>query len=178
MELHGQFDPKIIENEIRGYKKLIRYDEFFKNEIDIRQNKEIIGYVDGPPTMNGEPHVGHLRGRIIKDLWFRFQTLKHNKIIFRPGWDTQGLPVELQAEKELGLTGNKTENINKVGIEKIVETCKSIVKKRMDIGLFTMTILKENGRISKLLGIMGFYRKDLGLLHFVHHVKRLLVILK
>ena len=129
MELHGQFDPKIIENEIRGYKKLIRYDEFFKNEIDIRQNKEIIGYVDGPPTMNGEPHVGHLRGRIIKDLWFRFQTLKHNKIIFRPGWDTQGLPVELQAEKELGLTGNKTENINKVGVQKIVETCKSIVKK-------------------------------------------------
>ena len=129
MELHGQFDPKIIENEIRGYKKLIRYDEFFKKEIDIRQNKEIIGYVDGPPTMNGEPHVGHLRGRIIKDLWFRFQTLKQNKIIFRPGWDTQGLPVELQAEKELGLTGNKTENINKVGIQKIVETCKSIVKK-------------------------------------------------
>src|SRR5215204_4129765 len=129
MELYGQFDPKIIENEIRGYKKLIRYDEFFKKEIDIRQNKEIIGYVDGPPTMNGEPHVGHLRGRIIKDLWFRFETLKHNKIIFRPGWDTQGLPVELQAEKELGLTGNKTENINKVGIQKIVETCKSIVKK-------------------------------------------------
>lgn len=129
MELHGQFDPKIIENEIRGYKKLIGYDEFFKKEIDIRQNKELIGYVDGPPTMNGEPHVGHLRGRIIKDLWFRFQTLKQNKIIFRPGWDTQGLPVELQAEKELGLTGNKTENINKVGIQKIVETCKSIVKK-------------------------------------------------
>jgi isoleucyl-tRNA synthetase len=129
MELHGQFDPKIIENEIRDYKKLIRYDEFFKKEIDIRQNKNIIGYVDGPPTMNGEPHVGHLRGRIIKDLWFRFQTLKQDKVIFRPGWDTQGLPVELQAEKELGLTGNKTENINKVGIEKIVETCKSIVKK-------------------------------------------------
>ncbi len=54
--------------------------------------------------------------------------------------------------------------------------CLSIM--RMDIGLFTMTILKENGRISKLLGIMGFYRKDLGLLHFVHHVKRLLVIPK
>ena len=129
MELHGQFDPKIIENEIRDYKKLIRYNDFFKKEIDIRQNKKMIGYVDGPPTMNGEPHVGHLRGRIIKDLWFRFQTLNQNKVIFRPGWDTQGLPVELQAEKELGLTGNKTENINKVGIEKIVETCKSIVKK-------------------------------------------------
>jgi isoleucyl-tRNA synthetase len=129
MELHGQFDLKIIENEIRDYKKLIRYNDYIKKEMDLRQNKKMIGYVDGPPTMNGEPHVGHLRGRIIKDLWFRFQTLKQNKVIFRPGWDTQGLPVELQAEKELGLTGNKTENINKVGIEKIVETCKSIVKK-------------------------------------------------
>src|ERR687889_488444 len=129
MELHGQFDPKIIENEIRNYKKLIKYEEFIKKEIDNRYNKKTIGYVDGPPTMNGEPHVGHLRGRIIKDLWFRFHTLKQNKVIFRPGWDTQGLPVELQAEKELGLTGNKTENINKVGIQKIVETCKSIVKK-------------------------------------------------
>src|ERR671911_485807 len=129
MELHGQFDPKTIENEIRNYKKLIKYEEFIKKEIDNRHNKKIIGYVDGPPTMNGEPHVGHLRGRIIKDLWFRFHTLKQNKVIFRPGWDTQGLPVELQAEKELGLTGNKTENINKVGIQKIVETCKSIVEK-------------------------------------------------
>src|ERR671915_405075 len=129
MELHGQFDPKIIENEIRNYKKLIKYEEFIKKEIDNRHNKKIIGYVDGPPTMNGEPHVGHLRGRIIKDLWFRFHALKHNKVIFRPGWDSQGLPVELQAEKELELTGNKTENINKVGIQKIVETCKSIVEK-------------------------------------------------
>ena len=89
----------------------------------------MLGYVDGPPTMNGEPHVGHLRGRIIKDLWFRFNVLKQNKVIFRPGWDTQGLPVELQVEKELGLTGNKSDNIDKVGIEKIVQSCKSLVKK-------------------------------------------------
>src|SRR5918994_171630 len=95
MELHGQFDPKTIENEIRNYKKLIKYEEFIKKEIDNRHNKKIIGYVDGPPTMNGEPHVGHLRGRIIKDLWFRFHTLKQNK----------------------------------VRIQKIVETCKSIVEK-------------------------------------------------
>jgi len=150
MELHGQFDPKIIENEIRNYKKLIKYEEFIKKEIDNRHNKKIIGYVDGPPTMNGEPHVGHLRGRIIKDLWFRFHTLKQNKVIFRPGWDTQGLPVELQAEKELGLTGNKTENINKVGIQKIVETCKSIVvkynKKWIEVDeLLGMSFDYENG---------------------------------
>ncbi|MDQ3883414.1 MAG: isoleucine--tRNA ligase, partial [Thermoproteota archaeon] len=81
----------------------------------------------GPPTMNGEPHVGHIRGRIVKDLWYRFNTLQKKRVIFRAGWDTQGLPVELQAEKELGLTGSKAENVSKVGVEKIVETCKKIV---------------------------------------------------
>ena len=61
----------------------------------------LLGYIDGPPTLNGEPHVGHLRGRIMKDLWYRFKTLQKNNIIFRAGWDTQGLPIQLQAEKEL-----------------------------------------------------------------------------
>ena len=98
--------------------------DYLENEL---AGKEILGYIEGPPTMNGEPHAGHLRGRIIKDLWYRFNTLQKKKVIFRAGWDTQGLPVELQAEKELGLTGNKAENVGKVGVEKIVETCKKII---------------------------------------------------
>src|SRR5712692_7503303 len=77
--------------------------------------------------MNGEPHAGHLRGRIIKDLWYRFNTLQKKKVLFRAGWDTQGLPVELQAEKELGLTGSKRQNVSRVGLEKIVETCKKVI---------------------------------------------------
>src|ERR687890_2583934 len=121
MKLGGKFIAKEIENEMRDRLNTLDLGSLVEDEINRRG--DIVGYIEGPPTMNGEPHVGHLRGRIIKDLWFRFETLKHNKIIFRPGWDTQGLPVELQAEKELGLTGNKTENINKVGIQKIVETC-------------------------------------------------------
>ncbi|HSN96323.1 MAG TPA: class I tRNA ligase family protein, partial [Nitrososphaeraceae archaeon] len=80
------------------------------------------------PTMNGDPHAGHLRGRIIKDLWYRYNVLQKRNVVFRAGWDSQGLPVELQAEKELGLTGNKRDNIRKVGIEKIVATCKKIIK--------------------------------------------------
>src|SRR5574339_747726 len=129
MVLEAHFNAKLIERKIRDHMELIQFNKFIKNEIENRNNQKVLVYVDGPPTMNGEPHVGHLRGRIIKDLWFRFHTLKQNKVIFRPGWDSQGLPVELQAEKELELTGNKTENINKVGIQKIVETCKSIVEK-------------------------------------------------
>ncbi|MGD8431237.1 MAG: isoleucine--tRNA ligase, partial [Nitrosopumilaceae archaeon] len=125
MELSSKFDAKSIENQIKDYTK----------SIDIRQlifdsdKSEIIRFIEGPPTMNGIPHAGHLRGRVIKDLWYRFNTLKGKKIEFNGGWDTQGLPVELQVEKELGVTGGKTEAIKKFGIEKIVSECKNIVKK-------------------------------------------------
>jgi isoleucyl-tRNA synthetase len=125
MEFNTKFDAKAIENEVRNYLDNLDLRAHLENELT---GKELVGYIEGPPTMNGEPHAGHLRGRIIKDLWYRFNTLQKKKVIFRAGWDTQGLPVELQAEKELGLTGSKAENISKVGVEKIVETCKKIIQ--------------------------------------------------
>src|SRR5919197_791343 len=134
-ELQGQFDAKAIENQIRSYyldnttmdaKTLVENRE---EEDLVDKNDNLVSYIEGPPTMNGEPHVGHLRGRIIQDLWYRFNTLQKKKVIFRAGWDTQGLPVELQAEKELGLTGSKADNINKVGVEKIVESCKKLIRR-------------------------------------------------
>jgi isoleucyl-tRNA synthetase len=88
-----------------------------------------LGYVEGPPTLNNQPHVGHVRGRMMKDLWYRFSTLEGENIVFRGGWDTQGLPVELQAEKEMGLSGNKWEDLEKVGVEKLVEECKRLIAK-------------------------------------------------
>ena len=124
MEFATKFDAKAIENEVRGYLDNLDLRAYLENEL---AGKELVGYIEGPPTMNGEPHAGHLRGRIIKDLWYRFNTLRKRKVIFRAGWDTQGLPVELAAEKELGLTGSKAENISKVGIEKIIETCKKLI---------------------------------------------------
>ncbi|MER3408474.1 MAG: isoleucine--tRNA ligase, partial [Nitrososphaera sp.] len=125
MEFNTRFDAKAIENEVRGHLEGIDLKALLENEL--ADGKPLVGYIEGPPTMNGEPHAGHLRGRVIKDLWYRFNTLRKNKVIFRAGWDTQGLPVELAAEKELGLTGSKAENISKVGIEKIVETCKRLI---------------------------------------------------
>ena len=125
MELAGKYDAKAIESEIRRYLHSIDLSSLLENEL--RDNKQLVAFIDGPPTMNGEPHAGHLRGRIIKDLWYRFSTLQKKKVLFRAGWDTQGLPVELQAEKELGLTGNKMENVSKVGLEKIVEACKKVI---------------------------------------------------
>lgn len=124
MHFSVNFNAKAIENNVRDYLDSLDLAAHLEAEL---AGKEIIGYIEGPPTMNGEPHVGHIRGRIIKDLWYRFNTLQKKRVIFRAGWDTQGLPVELQAEKELGLTGSKAENVGKVGVEKIVETCKKIV---------------------------------------------------
>ncbi len=125
MKLSSKFDAKAIESEVKEYIKSIDVERLiFESD-----KPEKIMFIEGPPTMNGVPHAGHLRGRVIKDLWYRFNTLQGKKIVFNGGWDTQGLPVELQAEKELGVTGGKSEVIEKVGIEKLVEECKRIVKK-------------------------------------------------
>src|ERR687891_106403 len=124
MHFNVNFNAKAIENNVRNYLANLNLAAYLEKDL---VGKELVGYIEGPPTMNGEPHVGHIRGRIIKDLWYRFNTLQKKRVIFRAGWDTQGLPVELQAEKELGLTGSKAENVSKVGVEKIVETCKKIV---------------------------------------------------
>jgi isoleucyl-tRNA synthetase len=101
MELSSKFDAKLIENQIKEYTKSINIGKLISDS----DKPENIRFIEGPPTMNGIPHAGHLRGRVIKDLWYRFNTLKGKKIEFNGGWDTQGLPVELQVEKELGVTG-------------------------------------------------------------------------
>ena len=126
MQLSKEFNSKKIEEEIKGYLSNL---DLHKIILESPQKDQKIMFIEGPPTMNGIPHAGHLRGRIIKDLWYRYMTLKGNKVIFNAGWDTQGLPVELQAEKELGVTGGKTQIVKTIGIEKLVSECKKIVKK-------------------------------------------------
>ena len=128
MKLGDKFELKTFENQVRAYYDDPTIKRNIKEYLGDSENfKTTIGYVEGPPTMNGEPHLGHIRGRIIKDLWFRKSTIEKKKMEFQPGWDSQGLPVELQAEKILGLTGNKSDNLRKVGIKKIVETCKKLI---------------------------------------------------
>src|SRR6476659_11290305 len=126
MEVYTKFDPKKIEGDIRSY--LSDLDQASLLNKELSNANSVLGYIEGPPTLNGEPHVGHLRGRIIKDMWYRLKTLQKYRVIFRAGWDTQGLPVELQAEKLLGLTGSKSENIKRVGVESIVNACKQLIQ--------------------------------------------------
>jgi len=126
MEISHEFNAKQIEEQIRNkFSSLDLQKLIFESPNKTKK----IAFIEGPPTMNGTPHAGHLRGRVIKDLWYRYMTLCGNKVIFNAGWDTQGLPVELQAEKELGISGSKSEVIESAGIEKLVSECKKIVFK-------------------------------------------------
>jgi len=125
MELERGFDPKRIESQIREYRKGLDLERLIEDS----DKPERIRFIEGPPTMNGVPHAGHLRGRVIKDVWYRLKTLQGSKVSFNAGWDTQGLPVELQAEKELGVTGGKSEVIEKIGVERLVSECKRLVKR-------------------------------------------------
>jgi len=125
MELERGFDPKRIESQIREYRKGLDLERLIEDS----DKPERIRFIEGPPTMNGVPHAGHLRGRVIKDVWYRLKTLQGSKVSFNAGWDTQGLPVELQAEKELGVTGGKSEVIEKIGVERLVSECKRLVQR-------------------------------------------------
>ena len=125
-QLATAYDWKQIEDRVRRF-----YDRpGVRGEISKAvAGSKPVGYVEGPPTLNNQPHIGHVRGRMMKDLWYRYRTLEGENIVFRGGWDTQGLPVELQAEKELGLSGNKWEDLQRVGVDKLVAACKEIIGK-------------------------------------------------
>ncbi len=94
---------------------------------DQREGAEIFTFFDGPPTANGRPHIGHVETRAIKDLIPRYKTMKGYKVFRKAGWDTHGLPVELEVEKELGINGKP--QIEQYGIEPFISKCKESVWK-------------------------------------------------
>ena len=92
-----------------------------------RDGSERFTFFDGPPTANGKPHIGHIETRVIKDLIPRYQTMKGKSVLRKAGWDTHGLPVELEVEKALGLDGKP--QIEQYGIEPFIGECKKSVWK-------------------------------------------------
>lgn len=107
--------------------------EFWKDndvfEKSVKQNEgaEEFSFYDGPPTANGKPHIGHILTRVMKDLIPRYQTMKGRHVLRKAGWDTHGLPVELEVEKMLGMDGKQ--DIEKYGIEPFIKQCKQSVWK-------------------------------------------------
>ena len=102
-------------------------NDIFKKSMEQRKQGETYTFYDGPPTANGKPHIGHVLTRVIKDMIPRYRTMKGYMVPRKAGWDTHGLPVELEVEKMLGLDGK--EQIEQYGLEPFIEHCKESVWK-------------------------------------------------
>ena len=96
-----------------------------QKNFDLNKGKRYFTFYDGPPTANGKPHVGHIETRVMKDIIPRYKVMKGYRVIRKAGWDTHGLPVELEIEKKLGISGK--EQIEEYGVEKFVKECKESV---------------------------------------------------
>jgi isoleucyl-tRNA synthetase len=121
------YRPLELEKEIREFWQKNHTKEKLA-EFREKNNSGISGWVEGPPTLNGVPHVGHARGRTMKDLHYRWKTMQGYYMPFWAGWDCQGLPVELEVEKLLGVK-NKRELLERVGEELFIQECKKAIMK-------------------------------------------------
>lgn len=111
-----------MENQVS---KMWKEKDIIKKSFAENEGKRYFTFYDGPPTANGKPHVGHIETRVMKDLIPRYKVMKGYKVIRKAGWDTHGLPVELEIEKKLGISGK--EQIEEYGVEKFVKECKESV---------------------------------------------------
>ncbi|WP_459479795.1 isoleucine--tRNA ligase [Clostridium saccharoperbutylacetonicum] len=105
--------------------KLWKEKDIIKKSFDSNQDGEYFTFYDGPPTANGRPHVGHILTRVMKDIIPRYKVMKGHRVLRKAGWDTHGLPVELEIEKKLGISGK--EQIEDFGVENFIKECKDSV---------------------------------------------------
>ena len=119
-------DLKFVDRE-KEVEKFWEENHIFEKSMENRKEGETYTFYDGPPTANGKPHIGHVLTRVIKDMIPRYQTMKGKMVPRKAGWDTHGLPVELEVEKLLGLDGK--DQIEEYGLEPFIGKCKESVWK-------------------------------------------------
>ncbi len=119
-------DLGFVERE-KATRKFWEKNGIFEKSIEDRRDGKYYTFFDGPPTANGKPHIGHVLTRVIKDMVPRYRTMKGDKVLRKAGWDTHGLPVELEVEKKLGIDGK--EQIEAYGLEPFIGHCKESVWK-------------------------------------------------
>jgi isoleucyl-tRNA synthetase len=121
------YRPLELEQQVREFweKNKVRHK---LEQFRLKSNKGFLGFVEGPPTLNGIPHVGHARGRVMKDLRYRWKTMQGFYVPFWAGWDCQGLPVELEVERELNVR-SKRDIAERVGEDRFVAECKKVIMK-------------------------------------------------
>lgn len=119
-------DLKFVERE----KEVLKYwkdNKVFEKSLKFREGNDVFTFYDGPPTANGKPHIGHIITRTIKDIIPRYKSMKGYNVLRKAGWDTHGLPVELEVEKLLGINGKP--QIEEYGVEPFIQKCKESVWK-------------------------------------------------
>ena len=119
-------DLNLVERE-KQVEEFWKENRIFEKSMKMREGCETFTFYDGPPTANGKPHIGHVLTRVIKDMIPRYKTMKGYDVPRKAGWDTHGLPVELEVEKKLGLDGK--EQIEEYGLEPFIGHCKESVWK-------------------------------------------------
>ncbi len=134
-------DLNFVERE-KQVEKFWRDQKIFEKSVESRKGKTPYVFYDGPPTANGKPHIGHVLTRVIKDMIPRYRTMKGYMVPRKAGWDTHGLPVELEVEKMLGLDGK--EQIEQYGLEPFIEHCKE-------------SVWKYKGMWEEFSGTVGFW---------------------
>lgn len=128
MSMYKKVDASL--NFVEREKEVVEYwkeNRVFEESVKKNEGNEEFSFYDGPPTANGKPHIGHILTRVMKDIVPRYQTMKGRHVLRKAGWDTHGLPVELEVEKKLGFD-HKTE-IEAYGIEPFIKECKQSVWK-------------------------------------------------
>ncbi len=126
MSMYKKVDTSL--NFVEREKDIVEYwneNKIFEKSMQATEGNEEFSFYDGPPTANGKPHIGHILTRVMKDIVPRYKTMKGKHVLRKAGWDTHGLPVELEVEKKLGME-NKTE-IEGYGIEPFIKQCKQSV---------------------------------------------------
>ena len=126
--MYRKADPN--QNMLENEEKVSQFwedHEIFKKSVEEKEGHPVYMFYDGPPTANGKPHIGHVETRVIKDLIPRYRTMKGYQVPRKAGWDTHGLPVELEVEKEIGIEGK--DQIEEYGIEPFIKKCKESVWK-------------------------------------------------
>jgi len=166
---YKQLNLPEINKEILEFWKL---NETFQKSISTREGKKEYTFYEGPPSANGMPGIHHVMGRAIKDIFCRFKTLQGYKVQRKAGWDTHGLPIELQVEKELGIT--KEDIGTKISVDDYNAACRKSVMKFTDkwnalteqmgywVDMSDPYITYENEYIESVWWLLGeFYKKDL-----------------
>ncbi|MDE5588581.1 MAG: isoleucine--tRNA ligase [Acetatifactor sp.] len=141
--MYGKVDKNLnfVERE-KGIEKFWRENDIFRKSMENRKGGPTYTFYDGPPTANGKPHIGHVETRVIKDMIPRYRTMKGYMVPRKAGWDTHGLPVEIEVEKLLGLDGK--DQIEAYGLEPFIDKCKE-------------SVWKYKGMWEDFSGIVGFW---------------------